>query len=673
MSLSMSAKDVFLQVPSTPASASASASAAPSLSKSASPAANSSAAATPAGTTRRTTTSTATPNASAASVEEKTETAATTAHRVARFEEWLRRNGAEFPALEIRTYGAETSDVRGVHATCAVPPHTTVVSVPLRCLITDVMGRTDCELGRLAFAPDAYAHFSSPAIIAVVLYVLETMRDENHFFAPYYDMLPRDYSFFPVFWSDANAKAWLRGSPVLQDLKERKRALREDYDEVCRVVPGFAHRFPYDEFLKVRSAVGSRNFGIVVDGQKCTSLVPFADLLNHLRPRETTWTFDSTRDCFTITTLTRLDAGQPVFDSYGRKSNARFLLHYGFTVEDNREDGISQNELAVRVRLPGYAVRRARRKLRARRAALGSSLLRNEERTEAEGAEEENDAVAEGDADAEAEAEAQADVDVDANEAGGSSDEEDEEDDANDEAEWSALTASSSSSAPANGSSNKGKYRDDPLEPMRLAILGTRRPSRKVRVTMSRLDKGTSECLCFARVAVATEDELDSLTGSMGRSLTALRFVSARNEVAAVRFIAKAMQARLRRYAASLEDNIALLHSGSLAPFSPQRSALILVIGEQEIATFWVRLAEVLETALASGAVAKLASLPQTTHAERDVWRYACWFASMLLDEAQSSSALATATSGTSSTTNTTTTTSASGGKDYGGSDSEAS
>lgn len=46
--------------------------------------------------------------------------------------------------------------------------------------------------------------------------------------------------------------------------------------------------------------------------------------------------------------LRPLRAGNPVRDSYGRKSNARFLLNYGFTLDANDED----DEAAVRLAIP---------------------------------------------------------------------------------------------------------------------------------------------------------------------------------------------------------------------------------------------------------------------------------------------------------------------------------
>jgi len=85
-----------------------------------------------------------------------------------------------------------------------------------------------------------------------------------------------------------------------------------------------------------------------MDGHRTSAMVPHADMLNHYRPRETKWTFDEERQAFTITTLQSIPAGAQVYDSYGQKCNHRFLLNYGFAVEDNRElDGFCPNEVPI--------------------------------------------------------------------------------------------------------------------------------------------------------------------------------------------------------------------------------------------------------------------------------------------------------------------------------------
>ena len=40
-----------------------------------------------------------------------------------------------------------------------------------------------------------------------------------------------------------------------------------------------------------------------IDGTRTDALVPYADMLNHFRPRETRWTFSQKEYCFTITTI----------------------------------------------------------------------------------------------------------------------------------------------------------------------------------------------------------------------------------------------------------------------------------------------------------------------------------------------------------------------------------
>jgi histone-lysine N-methyltransferase SETD3 len=77
-------------------------------------------------------------------------------------------------------------------------------------------------------------------------------------------------------------------------------------------------------------------------------MVPWADMLNHFRPRETSWTFDNSQQGFTMTSLKELSRGQQIMDSYGKKCNSKFLMHYGFAIEKNREeDGKCMNEMPL--------------------------------------------------------------------------------------------------------------------------------------------------------------------------------------------------------------------------------------------------------------------------------------------------------------------------------------
>mmetsp|Transcript_1022 Transcript_1022/g.1336 ORF Transcript_1022/g.1336 Transcript_1022/m.1336 type:complete len:549 (+) Transcript_1022:393-2039(+) len=449
------------------------------------------------------------------------------------FEDWLIKNGAEFPDLYLKNYG---NDVRGVHSKRSIDSYVCIVSIPEKCLITDFMGRTETAIGRKLFSEKC--SLSTPNLMAVILYILTTRDDPNNFFQPYYKILPKSYSNFPIFWGE-DKLAWLEGSPLIDDIIERKRNMRADYDEVCRVCPEFT-RYSFEEFLEVRTAVGSRNFGIVINGEKRTAMVPYSDMLNHFRPRETSWTFENSRNAFTITSISPLQAGQQVMDSYGKKCNSKFFLHYGFAVECNREeDGRCQNELLYRMSFTDAA--------------------------------------------------------------------------------------------------------NDPLRETRLTFLGSSRATRGFRVSMNIEDKATAEALSYLRFKVADKNELNALitrhsvprsTGSIharGGRDAIIPFVSPRNEANALAQMAEYSRRQLNRYPQSREGNLAVLNSGNVAPFTDRRTALVVVLSEQEICHFWINAAYTLCPILKekSGLALRVAlrSLPETTEAEKDLYRYAATIA----------------------------------------------
>ena len=149
----------------------------------------------------------------------------------------------------------------------------------------------------------------------------------------------------PIFWSEEELM-YLQGSHVLAQIEERILAIEKDYESICSIAPEFADICTVDEFSWARMAVCSRNFGIVVNGLRTAALVPYADMLNHYRPRATRWQYEDSRGAFTVVALGNIATGAQVYDSYGQKCNHRFLLNYGFSIENNREDdGFCPNEV----------------------------------------------------------------------------------------------------------------------------------------------------------------------------------------------------------------------------------------------------------------------------------------------------------------------------------------
>jgi hypothetical protein len=87
-----------------------------------------------------------------------------------------------------------------------------------------------------------------------------------------------------------------------------------------------------------------------------TTMVPWADMLNHSSAPSAAWTFDTARRAYTLTALRSCAAGEEIFircgtrcaafgtvvkrhcDSYGAKSNSVLLRHYGFCMQNNAAD-----------------------------------------------------------------------------------------------------------------------------------------------------------------------------------------------------------------------------------------------------------------------------------------------------------------------------------------------
>jgi len=256
---------------------------------------------------------------------------------------------------EKKEYGGasswDDSEMRGVYAKAHIPPHSLLVSIPRRCLITVEMGQAT-PIGQAIMHADL--DLDAPKHIFLMIYLLwdRKVNGPSSFFHPYYEVLPKTLFNMPIFWSEQEL-AGLQGSYLLHQITDRSQAIAEDYRAICKIAPELKQLATLDEFKWARMCVCSRNFGLQVDGHRTSALVPHADMLNHYRPRETKWTFDEDRQAFTITSLQHISAGNQVFDSYGQKCNHRFLLNYGFAVEDNREiDGYCPNEVPLELFIP---------------------------------------------------------------------------------------------------------------------------------------------------------------------------------------------------------------------------------------------------------------------------------------------------------------------------------
>jgi len=238
------------------------------------------------------------------------------------------------------------SEMRSVHSRADIPPDTICMMIPRKCLITIEMGQAT-PLGKMVLESDL--DLDAPKHIYLMIYILwdRKVNGPNSFYHPYYEILPSTLKNMPIFWS-SDELAGLDGSYLLKQIADRNKAITNDYHAICNFAPDLGDLCTLEEFKWARMCVCSRNFGLQIDGHRTSAMVPHADMLNHHKPLETKWTFEEDRQAFTITTLQGIPSGAQVYDSYGQKCNHRFLLNYGFAVEDNCEiDGFCPNEVPI--------------------------------------------------------------------------------------------------------------------------------------------------------------------------------------------------------------------------------------------------------------------------------------------------------------------------------------
>ena len=304
-------------------------------------------------------------------------------------------HGAEFPLLEIRGCTGPDDEERGVYVrtspddTSPVPMGTAVLRIPWHMLITVEVAQRESEFGRrLRAAEEAPDGVGLDIAAASHGYIAAFLLEDRKFnyptsrFSAYYDTLPQRLPHLPLFWAESELRALLGTSFVFQQVVDRLAALRHDYDatsraiastattagEACiRYIASFADVATFEEYCWARSIIASRNFGLDVPvpappasplkkasrkrgsspGPRTvtqTALVPFGDMLNHARPRRTRWAYapapapppsSSNPGHFAMTAERPLARGSEVLGSYGHKSNARYLLNYGFTFPTN--------------------------------------------------------------------------------------------------------------------------------------------------------------------------------------------------------------------------------------------------------------------------------------------------------------------------------------------------
>ena len=249
------------------------------------------------------------------------------------FQKWLLENEALVVDLNIKVKQGGEREVISKHS---IKSNKNIVSIPKKLIITELHGM-DTEFGKLLLNGD-HSQMGNLGISLVAIYILTTFN-KDCFFQPYYDILPDNLQNFPIFWNKTEL-SHLQGSNILNKITERVNSFINDYNIIAMNCPGFKEQHPLKHFFYIRTLIGSRNFGINIDGEKRVAMVPFADMLNHHESPDTRWYYCPNIQGFKMDSVDKIASGCEVTDTYGKKCNSKLLIFYGFAMSDNDENTV---------------------------------------------------------------------------------------------------------------------------------------------------------------------------------------------------------------------------------------------------------------------------------------------------------------------------------------------
>jgi len=247
------------------------------------------------------------------------------------FETWLKDNGAKIGNLSMQN---KINGEREVVSKHNLKTNSNIVKIPHKLIITDEHGE-NTYYGQCLLNGD-YSKINNLGITLVAIYILTTFNT-NCFFKPYYDILPTNINHFPIFWSKRELSQ-LQGSDILNKISDRIESFKNDYSVIVENCPGFKEKYPFKHFVYVRTLIGSRNFGINVNGKKRVAMIPFADMLNHAASPSTKWYYSQQDNCFNMDMNESINSNIEITDTYGRKCNSKYLLFYGFVLPNNNNN-----------------------------------------------------------------------------------------------------------------------------------------------------------------------------------------------------------------------------------------------------------------------------------------------------------------------------------------------
>ncbi|KAK9061232.1 hypothetical protein SSX86_018412 [Deinandra increscens subsp. villosa] len=174
--------------------------------------------------------------------------------------------------------------------------------------------------------------------LALVILVHQRLGQASEW-APYISCLPHVADMHStIFWSDEELKM-IRISSLYHETLKHKAQIEKDFSSIKHVLDRFPEYFEHvtlHEFKHAYNLVESRAWV----STRGVSMIPFADFFNHDAYSETDVLSDDFKQVSEVISDENYAPGDEVLIRYGKFSNARLLLDFGFIIPCNKYDQV---------------------------------------------------------------------------------------------------------------------------------------------------------------------------------------------------------------------------------------------------------------------------------------------------------------------------------------------
>jgi tetratricopeptide (TPR) repeat protein len=259
---------------------------------------------------------------------------------------WVLNEGGVVNNIKVEFYD---TDYRGLCVNKLSRKDEVLIGVPIKCAISledSKNSKFNKELLSKGFVFD-----SDHSIMSIELLNVKYSDDKRNYLV---NALPKYFSNIPINFRNEELNL-LENSFALVKIAQKIHHLKGEYNRIVKALKelGINEFYSLEDFVWARTCIITRIYAIkrnMPDKEdignekenkrevKDNVLMPFADMANHEMNPNTHWYFDNDSGLFTVMAKRDINVGENIYESYGFKSNYRYFVNYGFTMEHNNHD-----------------------------------------------------------------------------------------------------------------------------------------------------------------------------------------------------------------------------------------------------------------------------------------------------------------------------------------------